>query len=303
MPLWVPLALFAPALYSVVFVLDKIIVDRYSPTTYSYAFATGLMELAIGSTIFLIVSQNGMEPQAMLGGALAGGTLAIGFLILLLAIRRGQVARVVPIWSLAPLMVAPMAAGFLGERLSALAAVAIVLAVAGSAMVSWQRPSSVRGPSFGSPVVLASAAGSALLNAVSLVLAKYFLDRVDFWQFYASFRVFFSVWMLMVIFAPEVRRSLGAMARSREFIGLVVLNLGVVVSISHGIRFAAVSMGPVSLVSALSSAQPAVVFLYSLGLAALAPAFFGGWITRATIKPQVAGIAAVTASVVLISLD
>jgi hypothetical protein len=93
------------------------------------------------------------------------------------------------------------------------------------------------------------------------------------------------------------------MMRNRGFIGLTVLNIGGVVSASHAIRFAAVSLGPVSLVSALLSTQPAVVFLYSVGLATLAPTVFGGWITRGTIRLQIAGIAAITAAVAIITLE
>ena len=283
------------------FVLDKIILDRYSPSTYSYPFAVGVCELFIGGIVFGLVSSQGMDSRALLGGFLASGALAIGFLILVFAIRFGQVARVVPLWSLSALVVAPMAALFLDEKISATAAFAIILAVTGAGLVSWQRVG--HGPVFGNPVVIMCALVSAFLNAISLVLTKYFLEDSDFWEFYASFRMWFAPWMLMVIVLPEVRREIRPMMRNRKFIGLTVLNIGAVVSASHAVRFAAVSLGPVSLVSALLSTQPGLVFLYSVGLATLAPTFFGDWITRGTIRLQIAGIAAITAAVAIITLQ
>ena len=98
-----------------------------------------------------------------------------------------------------------MAALFLDEKISATAAIAIVLAVTGAGLVSWQRVG--HGPVFGNPLIILCALVSAFLNAISLVLTKYFLEDSDFWEFYASFRMWFAPWMLLVILLPEVRRG------------------------------------------------------------------------------------------------
>jgi len=90
--------------------------------------------------------------------------------------------------------------------------------------------------------------------------------------------------------------------RSRRFMGMVIA-AELLVSVSLILRNGAINLGPVSLVAAVSSIQPTMVFLYSLALATFLPSRFGHWIAFKTIKPQVAGIGAITAGVVIISLQ
>ena len=302
-PAWIPLALLFPALTGTVNILDKLIVDRYSPTAHSYAFWIGVWELVTGAIVIGIIgiaSDQGLESRSFLGGMLTGVVSASSLLLYLVALTRGQVARVVPIWFLHPLMVVPMAAGFLDERLPTLALVAIFPAVLGAVLVSWQKGEDSR--VFGDPAVVLLALAAAVALAVSFVLSKYFLEGGFSWLFLGSYRLGFAVAMLWVTVLPGVRRTALGMGRNRGFMGLVALAEGIVTVVLI-VRFAAVILGPVSLVTAVSSVQPGLVFLYSLGLATLSPAYFGSWISRGTLRPQMAGIAAITAGVVIISLQ
>ena len=118
MPIWVPLSLLYPTLSAMVNVVDKVMVDRYSPTVYTYAFWLGIFSLAQALIILGVIGTQGLDVTDVLGGILAGAVSATGFLIFLPALKRSQIARIAPIRFLSPLMVAPMAAGFLGARLS-----------------------------------------------------------------------------------------------------------------------------------------------------------------------------------------
>ena len=71
-------------------------------------------------------------------------------------------------------------------------------------------------------------------------------------------------------------------------------------SLSFLVRFAAIDKGPVSLVAAIGSLQPLLVFFYAYGLATVFPANFSDWITKRTISTQVAGTVAISAGVVVI---
>ena len=146
------------------------------------------------------------------------------------------------------------------------------------------------------------ALAAAATFAVSMALSKHFLREDTFWHFYGSSRVGFALGLLCVAALAEVRRGAPGMVRHRGFIGLVTL-VEVIVSAATITSFAAIVLGPVSLVVAISAIQPALVFLYSLVLATLLPAIFGDWIIRGSLPPQAAGIAAITVGVVLISLS
>ena len=299
--MWIPFALVFPAMIGVVNLIDKVIVDRYSPGVFVYAIWIGVFELMIGAICYgAIVSFQEPEVRTLVGGMLTGASSATALMLYLGALRLGQVSRVVSIWFLYPLMVAPMAALFLGESLSGLTVGAIVLAVMGAVLVSWQ--GGIDGRTFGNPVIILLALCAALSLAVSFVLNKEFIEDDSFWQFFASYRLGFAPAMLWPVVLPRVRRMVPGMARNRGFLGLYLVVQGIVTVVLM-IRFVAVNLADVSLVTAVSSVQPGLVFLYSLVLAARFPASFGSWITQKTLRPQAAGIVAITAGVVIIGIQ
>ena len=195
-------------------ILDKLIVDRYAPSIYFYAFWIGVYELFLASIAVGIVSIHGLESSPFLGGMLTGAIRSVSLLFLLSALKRGQVARVVPIWYLYPLMVSPMAIVFLDESLPPLAWGGIPLAVLGGVLVSWQ--GGADGRIFGNPATILLALAAAVTFATSIALSKYFLEGDTFWQFYSASRLGFGLGMLGVIIVPDVRRrGLGMVSNGR----------------------------------------------------------------------------------------
>ena len=280
--------------------MEKVVVDRSRTSIYHYVAWVGVFDALIGVVVLAAASGQGVDGRAYLGGWLSGAMVSVSLVLYLVALRLGQVTRVIPVWYLNPLMVAPMAAVFLGERISLAAVLAIVLAVMGGVLVSWQGGRESR--SFGSPLPILLALGAAVFMAVSIVLAKEFLESATFWQFFGVYRLGVATVMLWTFALPQVRGDLGAALRSPGFMGMVVA-AELLVTLSLIARNNAINLGPVSLVAAVGSVQPTVVFLYSLFLARLLPSRFGHWIVARTIRPQVAGIVAITAGVVIISFQ
>ena len=300
MPTWLLLGLLAPVLFASVNCLEKVIVDRSRTSVYHYIAWVGVYDGLIGLVVLGAASGQGIDGRAYFGGWLAGTMVSVSLVLYLIALRIGQVARVIPIWYLNPLIVVPMAAVFLDERISILAVVALVLAVMGGVLVSWQGGKDSR--SFGDPLPILLALVAAVFMAVSIVVAKEFLESGTFWQFFGTFRLGVATIMLWAFALPDVRGEFGMVLRSRRFMGMVIA-AELLVSVSLILRNGAINLGPVSLVAAVSSIQPTMVFLYSLALATFVPSRFGHWIAFKTIKPQVAGIGAITAGVVIISLQ
>ena len=300
MPTWLLLGLLAPVLFATVNCLEKVIVDRSRTSVYHYIAWVGVYDGLIGLVVLGAASGQGIDGRAYFGGWLSGTMVSVSLVLYLTALRLGQVARVIPIWYLNPLMVAPMAALFLDERISILAVVAVVLAVMGGVLVSWQGGKDSR--SFGDPLPILLALAAAVFMAVSIVLAKEFLESGTFWQFFGTFRLGVATIMLWAFALPDVRGEFGMVLRNRSFMGMVIA-AELLVSVSLIVRNGAINLGPVSLVAAVSSIQPTMVFLYSLALATFVPSRFGHWIAFKSIKPQVAGIGAITVGVVIISLQ
>ena len=296
MPIWIPLSILTPALSAAISIFDKYFVDRYS--VYVYLFWIGAFEALWGSAFTGIANSGGLEIRTLWGGVFTGAVTDASLILLLAALRRGQVARVIPIWYLAPLMVAPMAAIFLDERLTTLSMIAIVMAVGGAVLVTWQK--SERGGTFGDPVVFPLAVSGAAVMAVSFILIKYFLEEGGYWRFVGAFRLGIALPIVAVGLLPTVRRNAFAALREGRFLKPFI-GLQLIVSWSFIVRFAAISTGPVSLVAAVSSLQPIFVFLFVYGLATMFPANFGDWITKRTISSQMAGILVISAAVAIIS--
>ncbi len=282
-------------------ILDKFIIDRHAPNVYVYAAWIGVLELFIGAvSLAVVVGIQGVSAPSFGGGAAIGAVSATGLMFLLAALKYGQVNRVVPIWFTYPLLVAPIAAVFLDEQLSAIALGAILLAVVGAILVSWEGESA--SGRFGHPAALLLALGASAGWALSFILSKHFLEGGHFWQVFASYRLGFAVVMLMGVGSRRVRTSALRLTRDATFVSLILL-AELIITVVVITRFAAVSLGPdVSIIAAISAVQPALVYLYSLVLAGVSPLMFGSWVNRGTFFTQSGGILAITAAVVIISL-
>ena len=283
-------------------ILDKFIIDRHAPNVYVYAAWIGVIELFIGVvSLSVVVGVQGVSASSFGGGAAIGAVSATGLMFLLAALKYGQVNRVVPIWFTYPLLVAPVAAVFLDEKLSVIALGAILLAVVGAILVSWEGDSA--SGRFGHPAALLLALGASAGWALSFILSKHFLEGGHFWQVFASYRLGFSAVMLMGVGSRRVRTSSVRLVRDATFVRLMVA-AELIITVVVIIRFAAVSLGPdVSIVAAISAVQPALVFFYSLVLAGVSPLMFGSWVNKGTFFTQSGGILAITAAVVIISLQ
>lgn len=300
--MWLPLAIIFPAIVASANVLSKFTLDRYSPSVLVYGFWLGIQNIAIGPAFILIASLGGFDSVTVLGGFGAGAVGNIGLLLYIAAYRRGQVTRLAPIFSANPILVAVWAGLFLGERLSELAFVAFFLAVLGGLLVSIQKNASGNNTSISA--ILFSMAAAATLS-VSAVLSKYFLDAGDsFWQYVGAYRTGAALMMMGVTLqSSKVRTEAFNMTKRPGFLALVFLEETVIVTLAMITRLAAISMGPVSLVAAFSSAQPAMIFIYCMILAKVYPQVFASWITRSTIKTQIAGMLAIAAAVIIIALS
>ena len=177
----------------------------------------------------------------------------------------------------------------------------IVLAVAGAILVSYQgKNAEARTPMVIIPMVLTA----AILVAISTIGTKYFTDETNPWHYSAGYRWGYSIGLLSITLCiKEVRRQAPGMIRNGKFIGMVILSEGVLISATFLLKLGALTMGPVSLISALGSIQPALVLMYSLILASRFPSYFASWINKQTLIYQSLGVLAITIAVMIISLD
>ena len=313
------MALMAPFTFGVLNVVDKMVVERYTPNIYLYAFWIGLLEIPLGVCLLIGFSLDGVDWSAISAGVLLGAIRACSLLMLLAALHHGQLARVAPIYYLNPIMVAPMSAIFLDELLSAIIWGAIVLSVVGAGLVTWQggnvEPADswgqrgtlrtaihrVRGY-FSQPKAQAFALIAAFIFASSNVVASRILETEELWDVFAASRIGIGLAMTSAsLCIAEVRSDAVRLYRRPGFMGLVLLS-EVTASGAIALNLGAIDLGPVSQVSAIGALQPAVILVYSIILMRALPREFPDWVTTSNIPTQVVGVAAISMAVVMIAL-
>ena len=315
------LALLVPFTLGVVNVIDKLVVEKFSPSILFYAFWIGMMEIPVGGILILVLSLSGdgVDGSAMVGGFLLGLVRSGSLIMLLTALRHGQLARVAPVYYLYPIMVAPMSAIFLGDTLEAIIWGAIVLSVVGAGLVTWQGGADeasgdqeqgtalsvalhrLRGY-FSQPKAQGFALIAAFLFASSSIVASWVLESEPFWDVFAASRIGLGVGAGgAALCTADVRRHALGMYREPAYMGLVVLS-EITVTGAIMLNLRALDLGPASEVTALGALQPAVILAYSVALFALLPRVFSDWVTTRSIVTQLLGIAAISTAVALIAL-
>ena len=296
-----PLALLFPALTGAVNILDKLIIDRSRPQHLRLCCVD--RRPGAGHRRGQLICRRGTPRHLLVfvgWGAVIGAVSATGLMFLLAALKYGHVNRVVPVWFTYPLLVAPIAAVFLDERLFRRRPWSYLPCCGrgNNGLVGGDSPSG----RFGHPAALLLALGASAGWALSFVLSRHFLGDGSFWQVFASYRLGFAAVMLMGIGSHRVRTSAVRLVRDATFVKLMII-AELIITVVVITRFAAVSLGPdVSIIAAISAVQPALVFFYSLVLAEVSPLMFGSWVNRGTFFTQAGGIFAITAAVVIISL-
>lgn len=298
--MWIFVSIVFPVISASVNIIDKLIVDRYAQNVLFFVAWAGAGDLLVGLVVLVFVVPGGLDSETMFGGIAAGAVSGIALIILLNALKSGQVSRVVPITHLNPLIVAPLAAVFFDENLNGITVAAIVLSVVGAILVSWQK-----GPNigmFGNPAPIVLSAISASVLAISVIMSKQYLGTGHFWEFYSAFRLGLAIGMIWVFMLPDVRLGAFRVIRNSGFLKLF-FSIQAIVAVGLAIRFVAIQLGPVSLVTAIFSIQPAMVLLYSGILSIASPANFGHWITGRNLWSQSIGIGIIVSAVAMISLE
>jgi drug/metabolite transporter (DMT)-like permease len=190
--------------------------------------------------------------------------------ILLYTLKREEVSRVVPVVSTYPIFVAIMAIPLLGETLGYLHWTAIIVVVVGAVMVSVKRNPGGSTSWLGATFLLLS--GSSLLMAVADVTSKYALGYISSWNLYWVSILTTSIIFLLISLRPRVIRELINIKRPLSTLALLTINETLAMT-GVAMMFWAMKLGPVSLVSAITSSRPIFVVIYALILTRIRPTF------------------------------
>ncbi len=267
---WLALALLSTAISALVNTLDSHFLTRRMPSLRSYLLIIGAFTILVGAALLVIFPlplAAGLRPLA---AAVVSALLrVVAILLLLYAMMREDVSRVVPLNSTAPVFVAVMAALFLGERLNLLEWLAIAVVVSGAVLISFKK---VDGAARFQARSFLMVIGSAVFFAAGDVTNKYALGYYTYLNT-AGIMLFITsaVYLLVCLRRPVIQEIRGLKRPVAISIG-VILNQAAAV-IATLLAFWAIENGPVSLASTIFNSKPLFVFIMTVALAWLTPGF------------------------------
>jgi drug/metabolite transporter (DMT)-like permease len=297
---WVSIALLSTAVLGVVNIIDSHLISRRMPSLRAFLLPASIISLVYGLVIFYLFplpDDIGIWP--LMVTVASGIARTIALFILLYTLKMEEVSRVIPMTSTYPVFVAIIAVPLLGETLNYLQWIAIIIVVAGAAIVSTRRSPSGSTTWLGRAFFLL--VGSSLLMAVANVATKYALDYMSFWNMYCITIFCMSGIFMLISLRPRILKELSNMKRRNSAITLLALNEILVVA---GIvsLFWAMEKGPVSLVSTIASSRPIFVVIYALILSRTSPAFLKWQSGKAMLALRLIAIAMIVGGIAIIYL-
>lgn len=265
---WLYLALLASSVWALSNILDKIVISKCLFTPFLFLVAVGFVGGAIGG-IFL-AAQGGQAfllPRAVIFGSIATGIIYfVGISLYFKALSAEEVSRVIPMFFLTPVIVLIIATTFLGEILKLRECLGISMLVCGAILISLRKDLS---PRISKAFWIMLMAG--FFFAISEVYTKYLLQFTNYWNIFALTRIgtlIGAVFLLLIFRATLIEGWKRVKKKSSIYLVGLSESLNLL-----GIFFftVALSLGKVSLVSALHGTQPFFTLLFALLLSIFTP--------------------------------
>jgi uncharacterized membrane protein len=284
---WFVFALLSPAFWGLSNVFNKFLVTKKFRGYFSIVSYLHFVDLIFAGIIYFVAPINFQFPYALFA-MMVGLFPVAAFWFYTEALRVDEVSRVTPLFQFIPIFVVFLSALFLNEILSAQKYFGTALIVATSLLISYKKAESGNSLSSAFKLMIPF----SIILSVYTILQKFLLSYLDYWSlfFWMIIGSFFGVLLLLVFSKPrreftETVRNLGLKTFIVALAGEGVYVLGTTTSLI------AMSLGYISLVSALSGLQHFFVFIYMLLLSLFVPTILKEDTGRSVVVLKIVAIA------------
>ena len=295
---WITAALIVAAAMAVVNVVDSHLIAKRMPNIWTFLMPIGVIHLSFGLlTIAAKPLDTEVEAFPWFIAVLSAVARSIAAFLMLYTMRTEEVSRIIPVVHTSPVFVAIVAVPLLGEDLSFLQWMAVLITVAGAILISLKGQG--RATRFRRSFVMLL--GSSMLFGLANIATKYASESISFWNMYSVTATCFGVLFLLSSVRPKIVRELRAIPSIGMILGVTGLNEvlafgGILLS------FWAIENGPVSLVSTVMGIRPFFVFLIALALSRFVPVLLDEKLSRNIIVLKVLSIALIVGGVAIINV-
>ena len=298
---WIALTLVSASILGMIGVLDKAFLYHYARSLRTLPLLIAISHVPIGIA-FIAISPLEELTVAAASWSLAAGVLGgLSAVVFFKVMVKREVTRTIPVVQTYPIFVAPLAVLFLDESLRAFHWFAILVTVAGAVMMSMRQDAGGRG--FVLDRSFYELLGASLLLAGMNLAAKQAVETLPVLLVH-GLRSFGLAAVLMAFGArreplDEVRRMI---AERSPALGLFGLNEFVIVNTGMILNLWATSLGPVSLVSALTGSSSLFLLVYSTLLGLRFRGLLGEQVGRRAVIVKASATTLIVAGVMVISL-
>ena len=298
---WIALTLVSASILGMIGVLDKAFLYHYARSLRTLPLLIAISHVPIGIA-FIAISPLEELTVAAASWSLAAGVLGgLSAVVFFKVMVKREVTRTIPVVQTYPIFVAPLAVLFLDESLRAFHWPAILVTVAGAVMMSMRQDAGGRG--FVLDRSFYELLGASLLLAGMNLAAKQAVETLPVLLVH-GLRSFGLAAVLMAFGArreplDEVRRMI---AERSPALGLFGLNEFVIVNTGMILNLWATSLGPISLVSALTGSSSLFLLVYSTLLGLRFRGMLGEQVGRRAVIVKASATTLIVAGVMVISL-
>lgn len=257
---YILLALFATSMWAVANMMDKVILTKHLENYILYVTFAAFFGLLFAGLISLIFQISIIANFPLILSLLNGFMVIIALFFYFKALSIEEVTRIVPALQIIPLVVIVLSWISLKETLGAMQYGGIGLIVGGALLVSIKE---------NSKGIFAFRKGfwyillSCLLFGTTWVLSKYILSIISYWNLFFWSRIggFLAFCLLLLAFPLFRRSALNFKSVTKKGLFLIA-NSEVIGTSATFLSLIALTKGPVSIISTISSSQPFFVLLY-----------------------------------------
>lgn len=298
---WFWLALISAALLGMVGILDKALIFHFAKSRLTLPLLIGIAQGLIGVVLVLVLTWTDADAAAV-GWALLSGVLwGAGSLFLFYALFEREASKTVPIFQAFPAFVAPMAVVFLGEELALYQWVAILAVVSGAVLNSIKRDDGYGGLVLDR--VFYVLIGASIVAAAANIVGKLAVDSLEVLHAHGLRVLGMSGMMLIVSLRPAPMREVWGFARWRSpALGIFGLNEFVVANTGMLINLWAISLGPVSLVTAVTATTSLFLLVYGFALALLFKGALGEQLSVGSVAVKIVSTVMIVVGVAAIAI-
>ncbi len=299
---WIAIALVAAAVSAVVNIFDKTVIHRYASSPLTLPLLIGIAQTTVGLTVLAFVRTPPEATAQAVGWAVGSGVLfGLGGQLLIRTLFTQEVSRAIPVYQTFPVFAALIAVVFLDEVVTPLQWLGISATVAGAVALSVRTEAGYRTLFLHRAFVVLMVA--SLLTGAAHVTGKAAVDELPVLYTHGLRMLALGLVFLAFNLRPAPIREVTGFVRGRSpallFVGTNEL---LTANVSLLLTLWALSLGPVSLVSALVGTRALYVVLYSTGLALVWKGALGEETSPRAVAVKVGSTALIVAGVAGIAL-